>query len=94
MRSWYLISYDIRDEKRLRRVARILAGHGVRLQYSVFRCRLSARSLERLRWELAKVILKEDDLLVVGLCERCVEKLKTHNPKSTWPEEERTFRIL
>jgi CRISPR-associated protein Cas2 len=32
----YLVSYDISDPKRLRKVARSLEGFGVRLQYSVF----------------------------------------------------------
>ncbi len=38
----YLVSYDICDPKRLRRVAKILEGFGTRLQYSVFECPLDA----------------------------------------------------
>jgi len=32
----YLVCYDISDEKRLRRVARVLEGMALRVQYSVF----------------------------------------------------------
>ena len=39
-RMRYLVSYDISDPKRLRKVARSLEGFGVRLQYSVFECPL------------------------------------------------------
>ena len=41
--KWWLVSYDVRDSNRLRKVAKKLEGYGERLQYSVFRCRLEAR---------------------------------------------------
>lgn len=65
---WRIVSYDIRDQARYRKVFRILGGYGVSLQYSVFRCRLDDRELERLRWELAKVMDESDRLLVIHLC--------------------------
>lgn len=43
MRSAYIVAYDISEPKRLRRVAKILLGYGLRVQYSVFRCELSSR---------------------------------------------------
>lgn len=39
----YLVTYDIRDEKRWRRVFKLMKGFGEWLQLSVFQCRLSAR---------------------------------------------------
>ena len=35
-----LLAYDITDHKRLARVARVCEDYGVRVQYSVFECRL------------------------------------------------------
>ena len=32
-KNWHLISYDVRDSRRLRLVARILEGYGERVQY-------------------------------------------------------------
>lgn len=93
MKQWHLVTYDVRDDKRLRRTARILEGYGVRVQYSVFRCRLSARELERLRWELAKVLAPDDDLLVISLCERCVLKIRQTGTR-VWPEEPERFLIV
>lgn len=94
-RRWYLITYDVRSPKRWRRVHKIMKGHGEPLQFSVFRCLLSDRDRERLRWELAKEMDgQEDSLLVLGLCEGCVERVKAVNPKSDWPEEPPPFRIL
>lgn len=43
MRAWYLVSYDICDDKRLRQVFKTLRGFGDHVQYSVFRCDLSPR---------------------------------------------------
>lgn len=48
MKKWFLISYNIRDEKRLRKVAKIMEGYGQRIQYSVFRLHHNERGLERL----------------------------------------------
>jgi len=60
-RRRYLVCYDIADEKRLRRVARVLKEYGRRLQYSVFECLLGDTALERLKAALAKVIDADDD---------------------------------
>ena len=51
-RLWYLICYDIRDPKRWRQCFKLLKGYGMAMQYSIFRCRLTRRQLERMRWEL------------------------------------------
>src|ERR1041384_7242721 len=53
-KQWYVVCYDITEPKRWRRVYKLLHGSGPRLQYSIFRCRLTARHMERLRWELEK----------------------------------------
>ncbi len=64
----YLVSYDICDPKRLRRVARALEGFGVRLQYSVFECPLDDMRLARLKAELHPLLKHdEDQVLFVSL---------------------------
>lgn len=54
-RDWWLVSYDVRDDRRLRETARLLEGYGERVQYSVFRCQLTRTEMAKLRWELAVV---------------------------------------
>jgi CRISPR-associated protein Cas2 len=67
-RTRYLVSYDIREPKRLRRVARALEGFGVRLQYSVFECPLDDLRLARLKAELEPLVNHdEDQVLFVSL---------------------------
>ncbi len=86
VKDWYLVAYDVRDAKRLRRVARILEGYGHRLQYSVFRCHLTARNVERLRWELLEEMTDDDELLIVPLCTKCVARIRVRNRSDQWPE--------
>ncbi|HOD96303.1 MAG TPA: CRISPR-associated endonuclease Cas2 [Candidatus Hydrogenedentes bacterium] len=87
MKHWFLISYDVRDEKRLRKCAQTLEGYGQRIQFSIFRCYLSERTLQRLRWELSTILHLEDDLLVVRLCNSCVASIRANNEKTQWPDD-------
>jgi len=48
----YLVSYDIANPKRLRKVARACEDFGLRRQYSVFFCRLTAADVVRLKSRL------------------------------------------
>ena len=73
----YLVAYDICDPKRLRRVARTCEDFGVRKQYSVFLCRLSATDFVRLRSRLYDLIrLDEDQVLFIPLCAKCVQAIE------------------
>lgn len=70
---WWLVCYDERDAKRLRTCAKHMEGYGNRIQYSVFRCWLTSREVERLRWELTEKLESADEVLLIPLCGRCVE---------------------
>ena len=96
-RHWHLISYDIRDPKRLREVAKTLEGYGTRVQYSIFRCLLDQASLEKVHWELNQIMTDDDDLLVIPLCRDCSAKISEHSTgdQSAWIDTpDSTFRIL
>ena len=93
-RLWYLVCYDIRDPKRWRRCFSLLKGYGESLQYSVFRCRLTKRQLERMRWELEKELASEDSLMIVGLCNSCTSKLVARNTKVQWEKEAPRFSVV
>ena len=74
----YLVAYDIADPKRLRKVARACEDFGLRKQFSVFFCRLSAVDLIRLRARLHDVIdLDRDQVLFLPLCKRCADLIHT-----------------
>ncbi|GAP66045.1 CRISPR-associated Cas2 family protein [Mizugakiibacter sediminis] len=64
----YLITYDIRDEKRWRRVFKLMKSFGEWLQLSVFQCRLSRRRHAELVQLLDGIINhRVDALLVIDL---------------------------
>lgn len=64
----YLVTYDIANARRLRRVFKILKGHGTHLQFSVFRCDLSPMNLVTLKMELNEAInAAEDQVLFVDV---------------------------
>ncbi|MCA9529703.1 MAG: CRISPR-associated endonuclease Cas2 [Myxococcales bacterium] len=68
MRTAYLVTYDITDPKRLRRVYNLMRGYGDHLQLSVFRCELSAA--ERVQFEgllRAEIHHDEDQVLFARL---------------------------
>ncbi len=68
MRRIYLVTYDIADDKRLRRVFRKMNGYGEHLQYSVFQCELSDKEHARMIADLNPLINhREDQILIFSL---------------------------
>lgn len=95
--KWYLICYDIRDEKRLRKAAKHLEGYGERVQYSIFRCWLGYTQMQQLRCELTQKLTEEDDVLIIPLCSRCVGGLEvthTTSKKPDWPDAPARHKIV
>lgn len=93
-KRWRLVCYDIRDPARWRNVYRIVRGRGTRVQYSIYRCRLDQREVERLRWELSLVMAPEDALLIVDLCPTCASNVISRNHVDGWQERVATFRVV
>ncbi len=90
----YLVCYDIRDQKRWRKAYKLMQGHGERIQYSIFRCLLTQRTREKLRWELEKVLAKEDNLLLIRLSHQCVASIPTYNRPNTWLYLDEPYKIV
>jgi|GEM_PF-161543 len=59
--SVWVVSYDITDPKRLRRVARILLNHGERIQWSVFCCVLTSWQRRCLADKLESIVDRRVD---------------------------------
>jgi len=65
MEHLYVVTYDIRDPKRWRRVYRLMQGYGEWLQLSVFQCRLDRMRLVEMETRLAELIVQEEDHIVI-----------------------------
>lgn len=59
--AWYLIAYDVRDPKRLRRVQRYLRTCAYALQESVFAWQGDHRQLAELKQQLTRLIRPSED---------------------------------
>ena len=95
--SWYLVCYDVRDPKRLRRCAKHMEGNGTRIQYSTFRCLLSPRQARQLQWELTQILEPEDEALLIPLCDRCISGIRISHSSSNlveWPLDPPTHQVV
>jgi len=64
----FIVTYDIRNDKRLRKVFRICKGFGEHLQYSVFECDLTDAEKADMEARLREVMnLKDDQVLFIDL---------------------------
>lgn len=73
-----VISYDISDDKRRTKVAKIMEGHGYRVQYSVFECDLDDAQLKKL-WQRLKPLVSPqngESIRFYPLHRECAEKAK------------------
>jgi CRISPR-associated protein Cas2 len=61
MRRFYIVSYDIQDDRRRSKIAKLLSGWGDRIQYSVFCCQLNPRERLRLEEGLKGLIKQNED---------------------------------
>jgi len=67
-RSRYLVAYDVREARRLRRVHKVVKDYGYPLQYSVFVCDLTAIELIGLKSDLeGEAHLGEDSIAIFDL---------------------------
>ena len=68
MRQRYIVTYDIADASRLRKVFKLMKGYGQRLQFSVFRCDLTKMTLATMKAGLNEIIhAQEDQVLIIDV---------------------------
>ncbi|MBI5141939.1 MAG: CRISPR-associated endonuclease Cas2 [Nitrospirae bacterium] len=62
---FYLVTYDISDQRRWRRFYRLMKGYGEWLQLSVFQCRLSQRRRAEMMEALSESIKHDQDHVLI-----------------------------
>jgi CRISPR-associated protein Cas2 len=69
---FYLVSYDILDDKRRTRLSKMLKDFGDRVHYSVFECILTDDLLYDMKNRIKNIIdQKEDSVRIYTLCANC-----------------------
>ncbi len=82
-----IVAYDITENRRLRKIAAICEDYGVRVQYSVFECRLEADRFDEFWSDLLATIDPETDRIVAyKVCTACAKDVRdagiqTHQEK-------------
>ncbi len=73
----YVVTYDIADNKRRKKLSDLLEGYGIRVNHSVFEIEINATKRERLIREIARKKLFDetcDSLRFYHICQNCAEK--------------------
>ena len=74
-RDFYVLAYDMTNDRRRAKIAKIMESMGERVQGSVFEAYLTRPELEKLLKRVNKVInADEDSLRIYALCEACRRK--------------------
>jgi CRISPR-associated protein Cas2 len=61
----YLVTYDISDPKRWKRVYQVMKSFGEHVQLSVFRCDLEPMQAVRLKGHLEEIIKHDEDQVIL-----------------------------
>lgn len=72
---FYLVCFDISNDKNRSKIGKILGRYGDRVQYSVFEIALhSEKDLKNLTSKLAKYVDPDDKLCFYSICVACRKK--------------------
>lgn len=70
----FIVTYDVRDDRRRARISALLAKNGVRIQRSVFQCVLESGEMAEIVFTCEGILdLDVDVLQVFTICEGCRE---------------------
>ncbi len=76
MKAFYLVSYDIPDDKRRGKLAKAIRDFGDRVQYSVFECILTQELLDQMISRIENIIdIKKDRVRIYSLCKACEKQI-------------------
>ncbi|MEJ5310516.1 MAG: CRISPR-associated endonuclease Cas2 [Anaerolineae bacterium] len=107
MRTLYLISYDIPDDKRRTKIMHLLEGYGERVQYSVFEVWADEKQIDKLRQQLAGWVKARKgekerggaaegtisgSVRIYPLCAACHQKREVHGEGQ--PTQHTTLHII
>ena len=91
----YVVTYDIADPKRWRRVFKAMKGYGRWLQLSVFQCRLTARRRAEMTARLDILIRPtEDHVLILDLGPAEQVELRVESLGKSYKKPERAATII
>ncbi|MCP4425284.1 MAG: CRISPR-associated endonuclease Cas2 [Chloroflexi bacterium] len=92
MTTFYLIAYDISNDKRRTKIHKTLCGFGQWTQYSLFECFLNEKEYITLRHRLDQILkTEEDNVRIYHICQSCQKKIETIG--SSPPAEDKLYLL-
>lgn len=73
----YIVSYDVSLTKLRNKIAKLLEGYGMRVQYSVFECELKKSAYDEMIKKIKRLIAGKEDVSVriYYICRNCKAKI-------------------
>lgn len=88
-KNTYIVSYDISKDKKRARAANTIKNYGVRVQKSVFECRVKPDDIDKLMLQLEKIIdFNTDSVLVYFVCDGCLKRKKAMGQNNIQTDED------
>jgi CRISPR-associated protein Cas2 len=84
---FYIVSYDIPDDRKRDKVAKTLLDFGTRVQYSVFECIMDEDHLKNMMERLNRIISEDDSIRIYALCAKCKGVIKVIGKGEVTKEE-------
>jgi CRISPR-associated protein Cas2 len=83
-KNFYVIAYDVTNDKRRKKVVKLLEKFGKRSNYSVFECMVTDSQLANIRKSLLAIIDTKDcdSIAFYPICLNCYSKIFYYPPKS------------
>lgn len=76
--TFYVVAYDIPDDRRRTKIHKTLSGFGQWTQFSLFECHLTDKQFLQLRQKLDRYLKPDQDSLrFYALCAGCLDKVET-----------------
>jgi len=73
---FFVITYDIEEDKRRNKIAKLLENYGVRVQFSVFEFKIDNNQIKEIIQKLSEIIEKEkDSIRIYRICEGCLKEI-------------------
>lgn len=92
MSTFYLIAYDIPDDRRRTKIHDTLCGFGKWTQYSLFECFLDDKEYVMLRHRLESILNpQEDNVRFYHICHACQKQVETIG--SPQPVEDKIYLL-
>ena len=75
-KQFYVIAYDITDDRRRQQIVKTLEPLGVRINWSVFECMLTPLQFEKVKEALIKIAgTSKDRIVIYPICRECFTKI-------------------